>query len=39
MIGLRINAILIKTSTLGLVPMKHLGKNLQEMHDHLCEIE
>ena len=39
MISINLNAILIKTSTLGLEPNKHLGKSLAEMYDIFCDIQ
>ena len=38
MINYGVNAILIKTAALGLVPKLHLGKSLQEMKPHLLTL-
>lgn len=39
MINCKVNSIIIKVATLGLNPEQHLGKNLQEMYNHLVKME
>ncbi|XP_065919160.1 uncharacterized protein [Dysidea avara] len=38
MIQSGIHAVVIKVACLGLQPAKHLGKSLEEMYPHLCEL-
>lgn len=38
MIECKMNAILVKTAALGLVPEKHLNKTIEELRDDLHEL-
>ncbi len=38
MINNNINAILVKVASMGLIPKKHLGKDINELYSHFIKL-